>query len=88
MLTSEVEIALVVEQEFEGSGASTARAASTRRAPVHRRIFSVTATDPLRAASDGALDRALALAEVDDGAVVIAEDLELDVTRPLDVFSM
>src|SRR5262249_36573431 len=33
-----------------------------------------------------ALDRALALAEVDDGAVVVAEDLELDVPRVLDVF--
>ena len=32
-----------------------------------------------------ALDRALALAEVDDVAVVIAEDLELDVARVLDV---
>ena len=32
-----------------------------------------------------ALDRALALAEMDDGAVVIAEDLELDVARVLDV---
>ena len=32
-----------------------------------------------------ALDRALALAEVDDVAVVIAEDLELDVARRLDV---
>ena len=32
-----------------------------------------------------ALDRALALAEVHDGAVVIAEDLELDVARVLDV---
>ena len=32
-----------------------------------------------------ALDRALALAEVDDGAVMIAEDLELDVARVLDV---
>ena len=32
------------------------------------------------------LDRALALAEVHDGAVVIAEHLELDVARVLDVF--
>ena len=32
-----------------------------------------------------ALDRAFALAEVDDGAVVIAEDLDLDVARVLDV---
>ena len=32
-----------------------------------------------------ALDRALALAEVDDRAVMIAEDLELDVARVLDV---
>ena len=32
-----------------------------------------------------ALDRALALAEMHDGAVMIAEDLELDVARPLDV---
>ena len=32
-----------------------------------------------------ALDRALALAEVHDGAVVIAEDLELDVAGTLDV---
>ena len=32
-----------------------------------------------------ALDRALALAEVDDGAVMVAEDLELDVARVLDV---
>ena len=32
-----------------------------------------------------ALDRALALAEMDDVAVLIAEDLELDVARRLDV---
>jgi hypothetical protein len=32
-----------------------------------------------------ALDRALALAEVHHVAVVVAEDLELDVARPLDV---
>ena len=32
-----------------------------------------------------ALDRALALAEVDDRAVMIAEHLELDVARVLDV---
>ena len=31
------------------------------------------------------LDRALALAEVDDVAVLVAEDLELDVARRLDV---
>ena len=33
-----------------------------------------------------ALDRALALAEMDDGAVMVAEHLELDVARMLDVF--
>src|SRR5215471_4399555 len=32
-----------------------------------------------------ALDRTLALAQMDDGAVLIAEDLELDVARRLDV---
>src|SRR5690606_11037322 len=32
-----------------------------------------------------ALDRAVALAEVDDVAVRVAEDLELDVARPLEV---
>ena len=33
-----------------------------------------------------ALERAVALAEVDDRAVVVAENLELDVARVLDVF--
>ena len=65
----------------------TARAASTTVPPSLRRIFSVTATDGafLEQLLMAALDRALALAEVDDGAVMIAEHLELDVARPLDV---
>jgi hypothetical protein len=54
----------------------TARAASTTVLP--RRPF----LDQLLVT---ALDRALALAEVDDGAVVIAQHLELDVARVLDV---
>ena len=55
--------------------------------PSLRRIFSVTATDGafLEQLLMAALDRALALAEVHDGAVVIAEHLELDVARALDV---
>ena len=65
----------------------TARAASTTVPPSLRRIFSVTATDGafLEQLLMAALDRALALAEVDDGAVMIAEHLELDVARALDV---
>ena len=65
----------------------TARAASTTAAPElaphllgHRDrgpLFEQLLVAPL--------DRALALAEVHDGAVMIAEDLELDVARVLDV---
>ena len=65
----------------------TARAASTTVPPSLRRIFSVTATDGafLEQLLVPPLDRALALAEVHDRAVMIAEHLELDVARVLDV---
>ena len=55
--------------------------------PSLRRIFSVTATDGpfLEQLLVPPLDRALALAEVDHRAVMIAEHLELDVARVLDV---
>ena len=66
----------------------TARAASTTVAPSLRRIFSVTRDRGafLEQLLVAPLNRALALAEVHDGAVVIAEHLELDVARVLDVF--
>ena len=65
----------------------TARAASTTEAPSLRRIFSVTATDGalLEELLVPALNRALALAEMDDGAVMIADDLEFDMARAFDV---
>ena len=65
----------------------TALAASTTMPPILRRIFSVSAGDGDSSMQllVPALDRALALAEVHDVAVVVAEDLELDVARRLDV---
>ena len=65
----------------------TARAASTTTPPIFRRIFSVSA-DRGRLFEQllvPALNRALALAKVDDAAVVVAEHLELDVPRRDDV---
>ena len=55
--------------------------------PILRRIFSLSAGegDSSMQLLVPPLDRALALAEVDDRPVVIAEDLELDVARRLDV---
>ena len=85
----EVEVALVVEQELERAGVGVlhrARRVDDRAAQLaphllgdrDRRAF-------LEQLLVAPLDRALALAEVDDGAVMIAEDLELDVARVLDV---
>ena len=85
----EEEVALVVEQELEGAGVGVLHGARgvDDRAPQlaahllgdrHRRAF-------LEQLLMAALDRAFALAEVDHRAVVIAEHLELDVARVLDV---
>ena len=85
----EEEVPLVVEEELERPGVRVlhrARGIDDRAAELaahllgdgHRRPF-------LEQLLVTPLDRALALAEVHDRAVVIAEDLELDVARVLDV---
>jgi hypothetical protein len=62
-------------------------AASTTTLPIFLRIFSPNAGDgaSLDQLLMPALNRALALAQMDDVAVVIADDLELDVARVLQV---
>ena len=79
------EVLAVREQAFDRAGAAvaTARAAATAISP--RRSRSAGSTrgrgrllDQLLVA---ALDRAVALAEVDDVAVAVGEDLDLDVAR-------
>ena len=85
----EEEAALVVEQELEGAGVRVLHRAGRvddRAAELaahllgdrdRRRLLEQLLVPPL--------DRALALAEVHDRAVVIAEHLDLDVARVLDV---
>ena len=65
----------------------TALAASMTVAPILRRIFSLSAGDGDSSMQllMPSLDRTLALAEVHHRAVLIAEDLELDMPRRLDV---
>ncbi len=90
VLTSrKVEVALVVEEELERAGVGVlhgARGIDNRGAELAPHLLG---DGDRRALFEQllvpALDRALALAEMDDGAVVIAEDLELDVARALDV---
>src|SRR5688572_25861786 len=85
----EVEVPLVVEQELEGAGVGVL----DRACRVDDRA-SHLAAHLLGHRYRGAfleqllmtpLDRALALAEVHDGTVMVADDLELDVPRILDV---
>ena len=86
----EVEVAGRVHQELERAGVGVLHGAGGidhggAEPPAllfgqrHRRRF----FDQLLVAP---LDRALALAQMDDVAVVVAEDLDLDVARRLDVF--
>ena len=85
----EVELAVVGDEELDGAGVGVADAArrgdrgggqavAQRRGHRRRRGFLDDLLVP-------ALDRALALAEVHDGAVLVGEDLDLDVARPLEV---
>ena len=85
----EEEVALVVEQELERAGVGVldrARGVDDRAAELAPHLLGHGDRRPFfEQLLMAPLDRALALAEVDDGAVVIAEDLELDVARVLDV---
>src|SRR5687767_15411008 len=86
----EVETPLVVEEELEGARVGVLDGAGR----IHHRAPEL-APHLLGDRNGGALfeqllvaplDRALALAEMNDGAVMIAEHLELDVSGILDVF--
>ena len=85
----EVEVALVVEQELERAGVGVlhrARGVDDRAAELAAHLLGDRDRRPfLEQLLMAPLDRALALAEMDDRAVVIAEHLELDVARVLDV---
>ena len=85
----EEEVALVVEQELERAGVGVldgARRVDDRAAQLAPHLLGHRDRRALlEQLLVAPLDRALALAEVDDGAVMIAEDLELDVARVLDV---
>ena len=86
----EVEVALVVHQELERAGVGVLHGAARRpttSAPILRRTLSVAPRrrrlfEQLLVAP---LDRALALAQVHDVPVMVAENLELDVARRLEV---
>ena len=85
----EEEVALVVEQELEGAGVGVldrARRVDDRAPQLAPHLLGDRHRRPLfEQLLMAPLDRALALAEVDDRAVMIAEHLELDVARVLDV---
>ena len=84
----EVEVA-PVEHELDGAGAAVAdRAAERDRGLAHSRSELAVERGGGRLLEHllvPALDRAVALAEGDDLAVLVREQLDLDVTRPLDV---
>ena len=77
------------DDELDRARADVAdRAAERDRSLAHRGAARLVERDRRRLLDDllvAALDRALALVQVHDVAVRVAEDLDLDVTRPLDV---
>ena len=78
-----------LEQELDRAGVAIADARAPRRpppAPMAARSAGVSAGDGLSSIDllMPALDRALALEQVDDVAVRVGEHLDLDVARPLD----
>ena len=85
----EVEAAVLREEELEGAAPSGSRRPSrpARRPRPSRRRARAIADGARRLLDDllvAALDRAVALEEVDHVAVAIAEHLDLDVARPED----
>ena len=85
----EEEVALVVEQELEGAGVGVLHGARGIDHRASELAAHLVGDGDRRALLEqllmAALDRALALAEVHHGAVVVAEHLELDVAGVLDV---
>ena len=82
----EIEAAVLVEQELDGAGVGVADRAATSGSRGGDRRASVASTDRRRALLEHLLvtplDGALALDERHDRAVLVAEQLDLDVARP------
>ncbi len=85
----EVELPGRIDDELDRAGADVAdRLAERDRGLAHRGAAPGIERHRRRLLDHllvAALDRALALVEVDDVAVGVADDLDLDVARPLDV---
>src|SRR6187551_453372 len=81
-------VAVAFDEEFDGSGIAVARAPGRGDGSLAHPLSKCrgeggggTLFDHLLVAP---LHRALALEEMDDGAVIVGEDLDFDVARPLD----
>ena len=81
----EVELAVLVDDELDGAGALVLDGLGERDSLLAHRLARLAVEEGARRLLDhllvAALDRALALAEVDDVAVHVCQNLELDVAR-------
>ena len=86
----EIEVAILVDDELDGAGGIVADGLGERhRLRPHRRAGLGVDERAWRLFDHllvAALDRAFALAEMDDVAVLVAKHLDLDVARLLDIF--
>ena len=86
----EIEIALLVDDELDGAGRVVADRLGERHGLRAHRLARLGVEERARRLLDdllvAPLDRAFALAEMDDIAVLVAEHLDLDMPRLLDIF--
>ena len=85
-----IEIALAIDDELDRAGRAVIDGAGQRhRLPAHRLACQIVEERARRLLDDflmPPLDRAFALAEIDNVAVRIAQNLDLDMPRLLDIF--
>ena len=86
----EIEIAVLVDDELDGAGGVVADGLGQRDGLRPHRLAGLGVEERARRLLDhllvAPLDRAFALAEMDDVAVLVAEHLDLDMARLLDIF--
>src|SRR5262245_8008512 len=86
----EVEIALLVDNELDGTGRVVADGLGERDGLGSHRLARLSVEERARRLLHdlliAALDRAFALAEMNDITVLVAEHLDLDMARLLDIF--
>ncbi len=86
----EVEVAVLVDDELDGAGGVVADRLGERHGLSSHRLARLRIEERARRLLDdllvSPLDRAFALAEMDDVAVLVAKHLDLDMARLLDIF--